>query len=50
MEIKNIYDDYSKLKKDILEDIPREIRQDLKFKFVKDIDEVLKIALKNGKV
>jgi ATP-dependent Lon protease len=33
-------------KKDIAEDIPREIRRDLKFKFVKDMDEVLKIALK----
>jgi len=33
-------------KKDVAEDIPREIRRDLKFKFVKDMDEVLKIALK----
>jgi len=33
-------------KKDIAEDVPREIRRDLKFKFVKDMDEVLKIALK----
>ncbi len=33
-------------KKDIAEDIPREIRRDLKFKFVKDMDEVLKIALR----
>lgn len=34
-------------KEDVAEDIPREIRRDLKFKFVKNIDEVLKIALKN---
>ena len=33
-------------KKDIAEDIPREIRRDLKFRFVKNMDEVLKIALK----
>ena len=33
-------------KKDIVEDIPPEIRRDLKFKFVKNIDEVLKIALR----
>ncbi len=33
-------------KKDIAEDIPREIRRDLKFKFVKNMDEVLKIALR----
>lgn len=33
--------------KDIMEDIPKDIRRDLKFKFVKDMDEVLKIALKN---
>jgi ATP-dependent Lon protease len=33
-------------KKDIAEDIPREIRRDLKFRFVKDMDEVLKIALR----
>jgi ATP-dependent Lon protease len=32
-------------KKDVVEDIPPEIRRDLKFKFVKNIDEVLKIAL-----
>ncbi len=35
-------------KKD-LDDIPAEIRRDLKFRFVRDIDEVLKVALKNGK-
>ncbi len=34
-------------KKDIVEDVPKEIRRDLKFKFVSDINEVLKIALKN---
>jgi ATP-dependent Lon protease len=34
-------------KKDVAEDIPKEIRRDLKFKFVKDMDEVLKIALRN---
>src|SRR3989338_4111255 len=34
-------------KKDIEEDIPKEIRRDLKFKFVKNIDEVLSIAIKN---
>jgi len=33
-------------KKDVAEDIPKEIRRDLKFKFVKDMDEVLKIALR----
>lgn len=33
-------------RKDIAEDIPKEIRRDLKFKFVKNIDEVLKVALK----
>ncbi len=33
-------------KKDIAEDIPKEIRRDLKFKFVKNMDEVLKIALR----
>lgn len=33
-------------KKDVVEDIPAEIRRDLKFKFVKNIDEVLKIALR----
>ena len=33
-------------KKDVAEDIPREIRRDLKFKFVKSVDEVLKIALR----
>jgi len=32
-----------------LEDIPSEIRRELKFKFVKTMDEVLKVALKNGK-
>ncbi len=32
-------------RKDVEEDIPKEIRRDLKFKFVKSIDEVLKIAL-----
>lgn len=31
-----------------LEDIPKEIRKDLKLKFAKNIDEVLKLALKNG--
>lgn len=36
-------------KKDIEEDIPKEIRKDLTFKFVKELDEVLKVALKNGK-
>ena len=35
-------------KKDIEEDIPKEIQRDLTFKFVKHIDEVLKVALKNG--
>ncbi len=34
-------------KKDIEEDIPKEIRRDLTFKFVKSVDEVLTIALKN---
>ncbi|MEK7583270.1 MAG: endopeptidase La [Patescibacteria group bacterium] len=34
-------------KKDIEEDIPKEIRRDLTFKFVKSVDEVLSIALKN---
>ncbi len=34
-------------KKDVEEDIPREIRRDLKFKFVKTIDNVLSIAIKN---
>lgn len=33
-------------KKDIEEDIPKEIQKDLTFKFVKHIDEVLKIALR----
>lgn len=33
-------------KKDVAEDIPAEIRRDLKFKFVKNIDQVLKIALR----
>jgi ATP-dependent Lon protease len=33
-------------RKDIAEDVPKEIRRDLKFKFVKNIDEVLKIALR----
>ena len=33
-------------KKDVVEDIPAEIRRDLKFKFVKNIDEVLKLALR----
>jgi ATP-dependent Lon protease len=33
-------------KKDVAEDIPREIRRDLKFRFVKNMDEVLKIALR----
>jgi ATP-dependent Lon protease len=32
-----------------LEDIPSEIRKVLKFKFVKTMDDVLKVALKNGK-
>ncbi len=35
-------------KKDIEEDIPKEIQKDLTFKFVKNIDEVLKVALRNG--
>ena len=34
-------------KKDIEEDIPKEIQRDLAFKFVKSVDEVLTIALKN---
>lgn len=34
-------------KKDIEEDIPKEIQRDLTFKFVKSVDEVLIIALKN---
>ncbi|MEX2053160.1 MAG: endopeptidase La [Candidatus Paceibacterota bacterium] len=34
-------------RKDIAEDVPPEIRRDLKFKFVSKIDEVLKVALKN---
>ena len=34
-------------KKDIEEDIPKEIQKDLKFKFVKNIDEVLRLALRN---
>ena len=34
-------------KKDIEEDIPSEIRRDLSFKYVKNVDEVLAIALKN---
>ena len=33
-------------RKDVVEDIPAEIRRDLKFKFVKNIDEVLKLALR----
>lgn len=33
-------------RKDIIEDVPSEIRRDLKFKFVRNIDEVLKIALR----
>ncbi|MDO8669751.1 MAG: S16 family serine protease [Candidatus Buchananbacteria bacterium] len=33
-------------KKDVVEDIPKEIRRDLKFKFVKNVDELLKIALR----
>ena len=37
-------------KKDVEEDIPSEIQKDLTFKFVKHIDEVLKIALRNGKL
>jgi ATP-dependent Lon protease len=32
-----------------LEDIPPEIRRDLKFKFAKTMEDVLKVALKNGK-
>jgi ATP-dependent Lon protease len=32
-----------------LEDIPAEIRRELKFKFAKTMDDVLKVALKNGK-
>ncbi len=34
-------------KKDVMEDIPKDISRDIKFKFVKHIDEVLKIALKS---
>ena len=34
-------------KKDVEEDIPKEIQRDLTFKFVKSIDEVLAVALKN---
>ncbi|MFH1769403.1 MAG: endopeptidase La [Parcubacteria group bacterium] len=33
-------------KKDIKEDVPKEIMKDLKFVFVKHVDEVLKVALK----
>ena len=33
-----------------LEDIPREVRRDLKFKFAKTMDDVLKLALKNNRV
>ncbi|MBI4160683.1 MAG: endopeptidase La [Candidatus Yanofskybacteria bacterium] len=33
-------------RKDIAEDVPKEIKRDLKFVFVKNIDEVLKIALR----
>ena len=42
---------YLILKKDNekdLEDIPKEIHRDMKLKFVKTVDEVLKLALKNG--
>ena len=34
-------------KKDIEEDIPKEIQRDLKFVFAKTIDDVLKVAIKN---
>ena len=37
-------------KKDVEEDIPKEVRRDLDFKFVKHVDEVLKLALKNWKL
>ena len=32
------------------QDIPKDIRKDLTFKFVKELDEVLAIALRNGKI
>ena len=35
-------------KKD-MEDLPPEVRRDIKFKFVKNMDEVIKVALKNEK-
>jgi len=37
-------------KKDIAEDVPKEIQRDLKFVYAKTIDDVLKVALKNGKL
>lgn len=34
-------------RKDVIEDIPKDIGKDLQFKFVRGMDEVLKIALRN---
>lgn len=34
-------------KKDIAEDVPKEIKKDLKFIFVKNVDEVLRVALRS---
>ena len=34
-------------KKDLLEDVPTAVRNDMKFHFVSDVDDVLKIALRD---